>query len=206
MTMVKMCGLHRTEDADYANEASPDMAGVIMAPGFRRSVSDELAKSIVDRLSYSISSVGVFMDQPLEYVIQSEDVFGFAVIQLHGREDDSYIERIKDSCGIPVIKRFGTDPESLEAARDSAADYVLIDPGNGSGETFDLSVLKGIGRKIIIAGGLTPENVAYAIHTVRPYGVDTSSGIETEGSKDREKMIRFISAVRAEDKREEEMK
>ena len=75
---------------------------------------------------------------------------------------------------------------------------VLIDPGRGSGETFDLSLLNGLGRRIIIAGGLTPDNVAEAVRKVRPHGVDTSSGIESEGSKDREKMIRFVSAVRAE--------
>ena len=92
----------------------------------------------------------------------------------------------------------------MSLARETSADMVLIDPGRGSGEAFDYSLLNGIGRSIIIAGGLTPDNVGETIRRVRPYGVDTSSGIESEGSKDIEKMIRFVSAVRAEDNQLEE--
>ncbi len=204
MTMVKMCGLRSIDDISYANEASPDMAGMIMVPGFRRTVSEDLAKRMVSHLDGGIRSVGVFMDQTVEEVISVAGRIGFDVVQLHGAEDEGFIDTVRGSLGIPVIKRFGVGLQDLAAAETSSADLVLIDPGNGSGETFDLSPLKDMRRKFIIAGGLTPDNVAYAIQTVRPYGVDTSSGIETQGSKDREKMIRFISAVRAEDKTEEE--
>lgn len=198
MTLVKLCGLRFVDDIRYANEAGPDMAGMIMAPGFRRSVSKELAKSMVGELSDSIRSVGVFVDQGADEVIDAARYVGFDIVQLHGSEDEEFIASVRSGLGVPVIKSFGVSPDQISAAKESSADMVLIDPGRGSGETFDLSLLNGLGRRIIIAGGLTPDNVAEAVRKVHPYGVDTSSGIESEGSKDREKMIRFVSAVRAE--------
>ncbi len=204
MTLVKMCGLHRLEDISYVNDVRPDMAGMILVPGFRRTVGRELAASMLSELSGSIRSVGVFMDQPIEDVIDVAGSLGLSAVQLHGREDAPYIIGVQESLGVPVIKSFGTTVDQLESAETSPADMVLIDPGHGSGKTFDLSVLDGFGRKVIIAGGLNPENVADAIRRARPFGVDTSSGIETDGSKDREKMFRFISAVRAEDTHKEE--
>ncbi|MBR4203802.1 MAG: phosphoribosylanthranilate isomerase [Candidatus Methanomethylophilaceae archaeon] len=204
MTLVKLCGLRSIDDIRHANEAGPDMAGMIMAPGFRRSVDKELAKAMVGELSDSIRSVGVFVDQDLDEVIDTARYVGFDMVQLHGSEDEGFITAVRNGLGIPVIKSFGVSPDQISAAKESSADMVLIDPGRGSGETFDLSLLIGFGRSIIIAGGLTPDNVSEAIRKVRPYGVDTSSGIESEGSKDREKMIRFVSAVRAENNQKEE--
>jgi phosphoribosylanthranilate isomerase len=182
------------------------MAGMILAPGFRRTVGYELARSMLSELSGSIRSVGVFMDQPIKDVVDAAGSLGLDMVQLHGSEDNGYITSIQNTLGVPVIKSFGIALDQLESAEASPADMVLIDPGYGSGERFDLSVLDGFGRKVIIAGGLTADNVADAIRRTRPYGVDTSSGIETNGSKDREKIIRFISAVRAEDNNMEEFK
>lgn len=204
MTLVKLCGLRSIDDIQYANDACPDMAGMIMAPGFRRSILKEQAKIMVGELSDDIRSVGVFVDQDLDDVIETARFVGFDTVQLHGSEDEEYITAVRSSLGIPVIKSFGISEDQLSLARGTSADMVLVDPGRGSGETFDLSLLNGIGRSIIIAGGLTPDNVGETIRRVRPYGVDTSSGIESEGSKDREKMIRFVSAVRAEDNQLEE--
>ncbi len=204
MTLVKLCGLRSVEDIGYANEANPDLAGMIMAPGFRRSVDIDIAKDMVSELSEDIKSVGVFVDQDLKGGIDAAREVGFDVVQLHGDEDNDYIMNVRKQLELPIIKSFGISQEQLAAAKASAADMVLIDPGRGSGETFDLSVLKWLGRSFIIAGGLTPDNVGDAIRTVRPYGVDTSSGIESEGIKDRDKMIRFVSAVRAEKVKQEE--
>ncbi len=204
MTLVKLCGLRSIDDIQYANDACTDMAGMIMAPGFRRSITKELARSMVGELFDVISSVGVFVDQDLDDVIETARFVGFDMVQLHGSEDEEYITAVRSSLGIPVIKSFGISEGQLSLARETSADMVLIDPGRGSGEAFDYSLLNGIGRSIIIAGGLTPDNVGETIRRVRPYGVDTSSGIESEGSKDREKMIRFVSAVRAEDNQLEE--
>ena len=204
MTLVKLCGLRSIDDIQCANDACPDMAGMIMAPGFRRSISKEQARRMVGELSDDIRSVGVFVDQDLDDVIETARFVGFNMVQLHGSEDEEYITAVRSSLGIPVIKSFGLSEGQLSLARETSADMVLIDPGRGSGEAFDYSLLNGIGRSIIIAGGLTPDNVGETIRRVRPYGVDTSSGIESEGSKDREKMIRFVSAVRAEDNQLEE--
>ena len=198
MTMVKLCGLRSVEDIRYANEARPDMAGMIMAPGFRRSVAMETAREMVAELSGDIRSVGVFVDQDADDVIGTARYIGLDMVQLHGSEDEECIAAVKRGLGIPVIKSFGVTPEQISAAEVSSADMVLMDPGRGSGETFDLTVLEGLGRDFMLAGGLTPENVGEAIRMIHPYGVDTSSGIESDGSKDREKMIRFVSAVRAE--------
>ena len=206
MTMVKLCGLRSIEDISYVNEAAPDMAGMIMAPGFRRTIDRDIAKRMVSGLSEGICSVGVFVDQNPEDVVAIAEHVGFGAVQLHGSEGEGAIDSIRGRLGVPIIKSFGTSSSQLEAAEECSADYVLIDPGRGSGETFDLSVLAGMNRKVIIAGGLTPDNVREAIRTARPYGVDTSSGIESDGSKDREKMISFVSAVRAEDNQEEEEK
>ena len=197
MTIVKLCGLRSIDDIRYANEAGPDMAGMIVSPGFRRSITKELAKDMVDGLSDGIRSVGVFVDHDPEELTDIAGYAGFDIVQLHGSEDEDYISFVKEMSGVPVIKSFGISDEQLSAARRTSADMVLIDPGRGSGETFDLALLNGIGRSIIIAGGLTPDNVGEAIFTACPYGVDTSSGIETDGSKDRQKMIGFVSAVRA---------
>ncbi len=199
MTMVKLCGLRSLDDIRSANEAGPDMAGMIMASGFRRTITKELAREMVEGLSDSILSVGVFVDQDIEEVIGIADYAGFDMIQLHGSEDEGYIQALRGRLGVPIIKSFGITHDQITAAQDTSADLVLIDPGRGSGETFDLSLLKGIGRSIFIAGGLTPDNVGETVRMTRPYGVDTSSGIESEGSKDSSKMIRFVAAVRAAD-------
>jgi len=206
MTLIKVCGLRSTEDITLINEAGPDMAGMIMVPGFRRTVSRADAKTMVRALSPSIRSVGVFMDQDPDEVVKTTEYVGFDIVQLHGGEDDGYIERIRDSLHVPVIKTFGIGREQLEALEDSPADFILVDPGHGSGIGFDLTILKDIDRDIIVAGGLTPDNVGAAIRQISPYGVDTSSGIETDGAKDRDKINRFISAVRAEDDQKEEKK
>jgi phosphoribosylanthranilate isomerase len=203
MTLVKMCGLHRLEDIAYVNEVGPDMAGMILVPGFRRSIGEELAASMLSELSESVLSVGVFMDQPIEEVIDEAGSLGLSAVQLHGSEDATYIIKLQETLKIPVIKSFGITANQLAEAESSPADMVLIDPGHGSGQSFNLSVLEGFERKIIIAGGLTPENVADTIRKTHPFGVDASSGIETNGSKDKEKMFRFISAVRAEDAQKE---
>lgn len=206
MTLVKMCGLHRLQDIDYINEVGPDMAGMVLSPGFRRTVPIRVARTMAARLNHNISSVGVFVDSPVEEVSDIARFLELDMVQLHGAESDAYIVELQETLGLPVIKSFGVSRDQLEMATISPADFILIDPGRGSGNTFDLSLLDGLERNVIIAGGLTPDNVADAIRKAHPFGVDTSSGIETDGSKDRKKMIRFISAVRAEDAQLEEKK
>ncbi len=204
MTLVKMCGLMSLQDIGHANEVLPDFAGMIMAPGFRRSISEDTAFDMVSALNEKIQSVGVFMDQHISDVIRSADTVGFDYIQLHGKEDDFVVTSLQDELGLPIIKRFGVTPEEIECAKSSSADIILFDPGCGSGETFDTSSLNDICLEFFLAGGLTPENVGAAIRSIHPYGVDTSSGIEADGIKDKDKMRLFIRAVREADKEERE--
>ncbi len=199
MTKVKLCGLRTMDDIGYANEARPDMAGMILAPGFGRTVPLKLAEDMARSLSDGIELVGVFVDQPLEEVKEIADRLDLDLIQLHGSENDAYVRRLKELSGRRIIKSFGTSADDLDRIGSSSADLVLIDPGRGSGKTFDLSVLDGVAFKYILAGGLTPDNVGEAIRRVRPHAVDTSSGTETDGRKDRVKMMRFVQAVRTAD-------
>lgn len=196
---VKLCGLQRPEDIEAANEARPDCVGFVFAPGSRRAVTPETAKALREQLAPGIRPVGVFVNQPLELVARllSQGIIDCA--QLHGREDERYLTALREKTrGRPVIQAFRVETaEDVARAVASRADRILLDNGaGGTGERFDWSLLEGIRRPFFLAGGLTPENVAEALNRLRPYGVDTSSGVETEGRKDREKMLRFVRAVR----------
>ena len=197
MTLVKICGLMRHEDVDYVNHCKPEMAGFIMCPGFRRTRSVSDAEMMVRKLSENISSVGVFMDQPLEQVSDIVKEVGFNLIQLHGDEDDEYIKKLRNLTGKRIIKSFKVKSrEDIVRAEGSAADMILLDGGAGDGKTFDWSLIGSSKREYILAGGLTPENVGDAVSTLHPFAVDTSSGVETEQFKDEQKIRGFIRAVR----------
>ena len=120
------------------------------------------------------------------------------VAQLHGGEDEDYIKTLRLLTDRPLIQAFRVDgPADLERARASSADYILLDNGaGGTGTAFDWALLKGFDRPCFLAGGLGPDNVARAVRDVRPFAVDVSSGIETDGAKDYQKMAAFVNAVR----------
>ena len=188
MTRVKLCGLMRPQDAAAANDAAPDLAGMIVSPGFRRSVSRDIAAKIRRTLSKEISLCGVFVNASLEE-IESYLAEGLInAVQLHGDEDNKFIDAF-------VIQ--GLD--DIRKAEASHADLVLLDGGSGQGAAFDHSLLSGVSRDYILAGGLDPDNVGNLVRYLRPWGVDTSSGIETDGEKDPKKMTAFVKNVRTED-------
>lgn len=199
MTKVKLCGLRTVQDMAYANEARPDMVGMILSPGFRRSVPLDIASMMAGAADDRLTKVGVFVDQPLEAVVEASIKVGLDAIQLHGSEDDGYILELRKTLGVQIIKVFDISKTGKETIEASSADMVMIDPGKGSGRMADLSQLEGLERSFILAGGLTPDNVADAIRRVRPFAVDTSSGVETNGDKDKVKMMRFVKAVREAD-------
>jgi len=200
MTLVKICGLMRDEDVGYVNRYRPDMAGFIMCPGFRRTRSVEEAKRMVGMLAEGIRSVGVFLDQSPEEVISIADEVGFDVIQLHGGEDDCYIEKVRNATGMMVVKAFTVrTQDDVVRAKRSSADLVMLDGGTGDGRPFDWSLIGSVGRDYILAGGLTPENVGDAVARLRPFAVDASSGVETEHFKDEQKISALIRAVRTAD-------
>ncbi|MGE4277525.1 MAG: phosphoribosylanthranilate isomerase [Lawsonibacter sp.] len=199
MTRVKICGLKRDRDIDNANELLPDYVGFVFVPGSRRYVSPETANRLRVRLDGRIPAVGVFVNEPEEHVARLAKDGIIQMIQLHGSEDDEYIRRLRGLTSAPIIQAFSvSSPGDAELAAASRADFVLLDHGaGGTGEAFDWSLLSSLERPFFLAGGLTPENVAEAIRRLRPMAVDTSSGVETDGLKDFEKMKRFIETVRS---------
>lgn len=212
-TLIKICGLRRRQDIDAVNAALPDLAGFILSAGYRRSVTLRKAVSLINQLDPRMAAVGVFVNEPIDNVARFTHVFDFdggdtfrqVVVQLHGDEDDAYIERLRHAMaypgwwGIPIIKAFTVRTrEDVERACRSVADYVLLDNGKGTGEAFDWSLLEGVTRPYFLAGGLGPHNVAEAVARLRPFGVDMSSGVETSGWKDPAKVAAAVQAVRAE--------
>ena len=197
MTKIKLCGLSRTEDIQAVNELLPDYMGFVFYEKSVRNVSFDRAKELKSLLDPRIKAVGVFVDEDPEFIkkLTSENVID--IIQLHGSEDEAYVENIKAATGRPVIQAFKVkEPRDVEKANNSKADYILLDSGMGTGKPFNWELLQEIKRDYFLAGGLFPENVKEAIETVKPYGVDVSSGIETDKKKDVDKMRRFVDNVR----------
>ena len=202
MTLVKLCGLRSERDMFYAVKSGADMVGMVLSPGYRRSVTVAEAAKMLGSVLGSVVSVGVFADSPLSEAVKMSELLELGAVQLHGSEDEDYIHSRRESTGIPVIKSFTISGESdLEDAESSCADLVLLDAGKGSGKVFDWSVIN-LKRKFILAGGLSPENVGKAVSEVRPYAVDASSGTETDGVKDPVKMAAFVENARKADRTE----
>jgi len=197
MTRVKFCGLRTEADVDAVNRLRPDFAGFVLSAGYRRSVSEERAGRLRALLDPAVRAVGVFVDEPLERIA---GLLGSGLIdcaQLHGSEPDAYIEELKSVSQRPVIKFFALRSKGdAERAAACPADYVLLDSGTGTGQTFDWRLAQEVERPFFLAGGLTADNVAEAIRSCRPYAVDVSSGIETGGVKDFKKMAAFMAAVK----------
>ena len=196
MTKVKVCGLRRKEDIILANAAKPDYIGYVFARGSRRYISPEAAGELTQMLDPSIVPVGVFVNSSFDEIISIVNSGAIKMAQLHGGESDELIFRLKEH-GVPVIRAFKVN-ESFEAsaAECCPADYILLDSGSGSGKTFDWSLIGSIHREYFLAGGLDAGNVSQAIERLHPYGVDASSSMETNGFKDRDKVMAFVRAAR----------
>ncbi len=192
MTKIKFCGLKRTEDIKYANELNPDFVGFVFAPKSKRFVDADTAKELKNLLDSNIKAVGVFVDEDLNAVAKLLKDGIIDIAQLHGSEDDKYIKRLRTLCDKPIIKAFMIEsPDDIKKANESTADYVLLDSGKGSGVTFNWDLIKEVNRPYFLAGGLDCDNIENALAILNPYAVDVSSGIETDGYKDFEKMRRF---------------
>ncbi len=206
MTKIKLCGLKRPQDIQAANELLPAYIGFVFAPKSRRYVHPDRAEELRRMLNPGIIPVGVFVNETPETVAALLDRGIIDIAQLHGKEDEAYIRRLRQLTKKPLIQAFRIDtPADVAAAQASTADYVLLDSGaGGTGTCFDWSLLQDIQRPYFLAGGLTPENVGGAVATLHPYAVDVSSGIETDGAKDKEKMTQFVRAVRGVPGKDEE--
>lgn len=209
MTRVKLCGMMRPEDILAVNELKPEYIGFVFAKKSRRYVSKEQAKVLKGMLDPAVKAVGVFVNEAVECVadLLNEGVIDMA--QLHGAEDETYIRRLRELIGRYkgntlkedkdkfIIKAVQVKSEAdVKAGESSGADFVLFDAGAGDGKVFNWKLLESVKRPFLLAGGLDPENVRDAVERVRPFGVDVSSGIETNGVKDALKMAKFVTAVR----------
>ena len=202
MTKIKLCGLSRACDIEEANRLQPDYIGFVFAKKSRRCVAPEQAGELKKLLRPEIRVVGVFVNEAPEAVAALLNRGVIDLAQLHGSEDAEYIRRLRDLTDGPLIQAFRIrSKEDLSRVEASAADEILLDAGAGTGTVFDWSLLRNIERRYFLAGGLNPENVREAIQDLHPYGVDVSSGIETDALKDRTKMAAFVAAVREENRR-----
>ena len=197
MTKIKLCGLTRPADIEAANVLRPDYVGFVFAPGSRRRLTPEQAKALKCLLNPGILAVGVFVNEEPEHVAELLRRGTIDLAQLHGDEDEAYLSALRRLTKAPILQAFRIRSEAdLAVAVESTADYVLLDAGAGDGKTFDWSLLEEFDRPYFLAGGLTPENVYAAVGALRPFAVDVSSGIETDGVKDPAKMRAFAAAVR----------
>ena len=198
---IKLCGLTRPCDIEAVNELQPDYIGFVFAKKSRRYVSPEKAKELKAMLAPGIQAVGVFVNEEPEQIAALLEAGTIDVAQLHGQENETEIRRLRELTDHPLIQAFRIDTEQdVERANASTADYVLLDSGaGGTGTVFDWDLLQAIRRPYFLAGGLDTENLGTVKAKLNPYGVDVSSGIETGGYKDKEKMTAFVAAARKED-------
>ena len=200
MTKIKLCGLSRLEDIQAANRLRPDYVGFVFASKSCRYVTPTQAKTLKEVLDEGIQAVGVFVDAPVEQVASLLNRGVIDVAQLHGHEEDGYIQTLRQQTERPIWQAFRVaHVGDLAPAQTSAADCILLDSGAGTGQVFDWELLPYIHRPYFLAGGLDAANVTDALRQAQPDGVDGSSGIESDGRKDREKMAQFVAAVRKEE-------
>lgn len=203
---VKLCGLRREQDMDAALAAGPDAVGFIIDfPKSHRSISPERVAELVRYMKARAvetgvkppAAVGVFVDQPAEHVAAVARDADLDTVQLHGHEDEDYLAELRELVTLPIMQAFKVH-EVLDVVRavESSADLILLDAGAGDGRTFDWSLVAEVERPFVLAGGLSAENVAAAIRATHPFGVDMSSGVETDRLKDPAKMLAAVKAVR----------
>lgn len=212
-TTVKICGVRRLEDALVTAEAGADYFGMVFVPGRRRRIEPEAARAITDGVrdydQEAPKSVGLFGDQPLGEVLETIDGAGLDYTQLCGDEPLDYCRAVLEHAG--VIKVLHVSNEDLPGAVADRID-AFVEAGctvtldsqvaglhGGTGQSFDWSIagqLAASGRRFLLAGGLTPANVAEALDAVHPWGVDVSSGVETDGVQDPAKIRQFVANAR----------
>ncbi|CAH1851272.1 phosphoribosylanthranilate isomerase [Convivina intestini] len=188
MTKIKLCGNFRLADVAYLNQVQPDFAGIILAPGHRRSVDRDLAKAMRRDLDPKIPLVGVFVNQDLAEILAYQGIIQY--VQLHGQEDERMVAQLQ-AAGLPVIQVMQPGQQVT-----TQADYRLVDAGAGSGQNFDWQLLEDSPTPTILAGGLNVDNLATAIAQTQPAVVDISSGSEVAGLKDLATMQRLVQIVR----------
>jgi phosphoribosylanthranilate isomerase len=208
MTLVKICGITNLEDAQLAVDLGADMLGFNFYKGSKRYIEPEKAREIIDRLPISSGNVGVFVNESLDKLPEIADFTGVDGLQLHGDEDNLFLDRLRERTKRFTIKAFKVSPGfEVVSVLDWNINYPMFDTYSpdavgGTGKTFDweniaADIYLWVPETAFLAGGLTPENVAEAIRIVRPYAVDVASGVESSpGKKDPKKVAAFIKAAK----------
>ena len=195
---VKICGTTSEEDALLAVAMGADALGFVFAPSPRQ-IAPGIARDIAKRVPPEVLTVGVFRDEAPDRVVKIVNSAGLRAAQLHGHEPPDQVRYVKERVPV-VIKAFAAEDGALRRSADYGADIVLLDAAApGSGRVFDWSLVEHVpgGVRVLLAGGLRPENVAEAIDRVRPWGVDVATGVEAQpGHKDPRKLRAFFAAVR----------
>ncbi|MDP9441100.1 MAG: phosphoribosylanthranilate isomerase [Actinomycetota bacterium] len=196
---VKICGTTSEEDALLAVAMGADAVGFIFAPSPRQ-VAPAVAADIAKRLPPEVVTVGVFRDHSPQRIVEIMETSGLRAAQLHGREKPEEAAWVRRRVRM-VIKAFAAGDAEVANAKNYGADVTLLDaPNPGTGQVFDWRLAEGVppGQRLLLAGGLTPENVADAIAQVNPWGVDVVSGVEaTPGKKDPRRLRAFVAAAKA---------
>ena len=206
MIYLKFCGMRRIEDIEYANRCRPDYVGFILSDGFRRSVDFGTFYELNTYLDKDIKRVGVFVNEPMENILRRGYNEALDVIQLHGDENDDYIKNLRKDFSGEIWKAVRTkSPEDIEREQKKPCGKLLIDSYcensvGGTGKRINTEIVKSakIEKPFFIAGGITAENIAEIVRDTKPYGVDLSSGIETDGFKDLNKMKNIMRILREE--------
>lgn len=203
MVKIKICGLRREEDISYVNECNPDYVGFVFAKS-RRQVTREQAKHLRSQLNAGIIPVGVFVNEEMETIAELVLDGIIDVVQLHGEETEQDIERLRELTNkkVKIIKAIRVESKSdIEKSREFSADYLLFDTFSkeeygGTGKTFDWTLLKEVQVPFFLAGGISSTNIKEAADCVTPYAFDVSSAVETDGCKDREKILSLMDRTR----------
>lgn len=205
---VKICGLRREEDICCVNAYLPDYIGFVFYPESKRYVTGEQAQKLKEKLDPRIRAVGVFVNADPDEVIALLQKNIIDIAQLHGQESEEQLRKIREQTGKPVIRAVKvTEETNLQEAYQTDADYILLDNGMGSGKPFLWDViLKQLAQEALpekicrkpffLAGGISPENMERAAEAFRPYALDLSSSVETDGVKDPEKIRKLMETIR----------
>lgn len=202
MTKIKICGLRRVEDISYVNECNPDYAGFVFADSKRR-VTKEQAKMLRAGLNPQIIPVGVFVNEEIDTIAELVQEGVIEIIQLHGDETETYIQKLRGRAADTVIIKAVrvASKEDVADCEKTKADYLLFDSRDmkeygGTGKKFDWQLIENIRKPFFLAGGINAENIEEAIKTVHPFAIDVSSFVETNGYKDRDKILEIVEKVR----------
>ncbi|UUV18663.1 phosphoribosylanthranilate isomerase [Fusobacteria bacterium ZRK30] len=203
MTKIKICGLRRVEDIEMVNKNLPDYVGFVFAES-RRKVTEEKVKELIDRLDKRIKTVGVFVDEKSENVEKIARYCGLDILQFHGEETAEYCDQFKSR--YEIWKAFSVRDRGIKnriSEYKNYTDVCLLDAYDkgvrgGNGKVFNWNLIEGINEKykIALAGGITSKNILEAVKKVDPYIIDLSSGVETDGFKDEEKIKEIIKKIR----------